>query len=105
MKRIETCLNVQSKVPTDPTVKNFGMQIKGQMMEVKSQSPYTVTCLATGVVASDRPALLVSLLHAYFSSGMHLHIMLHEMYLPQQLRLPETLHAWIERHAGRKWST
>jgi len=35
VKRIENCVNVQSKVPTDPTVKNFGMQIKGQMMEVR----------------------------------------------------------------------
>ena len=38
VKRIENCVNVQAKVPTDPTVKNFGMQIKGQMMEVTTLS-------------------------------------------------------------------
>ena len=34
VNRIESCLNRQSKVPTDPTVKSFGLQIKGQMLEV-----------------------------------------------------------------------
>lgn len=34
--RIESCLNRQSKVPSDPTVKSFGLQIKGQMMEVSN---------------------------------------------------------------------
>lgn len=36
MKRIENCVNVQAQVPTDPTVRNFGMNIKGVMMEVHS---------------------------------------------------------------------
>ena len=34
VQRIEKCINDQAKVTSDPTVKNFGMQIKGQMMEV-----------------------------------------------------------------------
>ena len=34
VKRIEQCINNQSKVPSDPTVKEFGMSIKGNMMEV-----------------------------------------------------------------------
>ena len=38
VKRIENCVKVQARVPTDETVKNFGMQIKGQMMEVRSLS-------------------------------------------------------------------
>ena len=43
MKRIENCVNVQARVPTDETVKNFGMQIKGQMMEVNPLS-YLPSC-------------------------------------------------------------
>lgn len=34
VKRVENCVNVQAKVPTDPTVKSFGLSIKGTMMEV-----------------------------------------------------------------------
>lgn len=36
VKRVENCVNVQAQVPTDPTVKSFGLSIKGQMMEVRS---------------------------------------------------------------------
>ena len=35
VKRVENCVNVQAQVPTDPTVKSFGLSIKGQMMEVR----------------------------------------------------------------------
>lgn len=34
VKRVENCVNVQAQVPTDPTVRSFGLSIKGQMMEV-----------------------------------------------------------------------
>ncbi|DBA92483.1 TPA: hypothetical protein ACH3X1_002716 [Trebouxia sp. C0004] len=55
VKRIENCLNVQSKVPTDPTVKTFGMQIKGQMMEIQGQIlPAPVLQYGQRTVTTDR---------------------------------------------------
>ena len=46
VKRVENCVNVQAKVPTDPTVKSFGLSIKGQMMEVSSVSPMSLAAAA-----------------------------------------------------------
>ena len=62
VKRIENCVNVQSQVPTDPTVKNFGMQIKGQMMDVR------VHLHATDVLACNRLAQLALPLHRHISA-------------------------------------
>ena len=56
MKRIEKCVNVQARVPTDETVKNFGMQIKGQMMEVRSLSVFIVVKALVTRCRAGRPA-------------------------------------------------
>lgn len=42
VKRVENCVNTQAKVPTDPTVKSFGLSIKGTMMEVNSSCSYVM---------------------------------------------------------------